>query len=166
MRAQRLSIALLAAGALAVAGCGGDDNGGGGGGESKSSSPAPSSGGGGGSNVKLSATEFKFSPSDPSVKKTGTVTFTVSNDGQVTHALEVEGKGVEQKTGDIQSGKSATLKVDLSRDGTYEFYCPIDGHKQQGMEGKVKVGSGGGSSSSSSGDDDSSSGSGGGGAGY
>ena len=23
--------------------------------------------------------------------------------------------------------------------GTYEFYCPVDGHKAAGMEGKVVV---------------------------
>jgi uncharacterized cupredoxin-like copper-binding protein len=163
MRVQHLSIAVLAAGALAVAGCGSDDNkssdNSGGSSSSKQSAPAPS---GGGSTVDLSATEFKFDPKDPSVKKTGTVTFTVKNDGQTTHALEVEGPGEEKKTGNIEPGKSATLKVDISKAGSYEFYCPVDGHKQQGMTGEVKVGSGGGSSSSS----DSDSNSGGGSSGY
>jgi uncharacterized cupredoxin-like copper-binding protein len=163
MTAQRLSIAVLAAGALAVAGCGSDDNNDNGGGSaSKNKSAQPAAPAGGSSAVKLSATEFKFTPSDPSVKKTGPVTFTVSNDGQTTHALEVEGPGEEKKTSDIAPGKSATLKVDLSKDGKYEFYCPIDGHKQQGMKGEIKVGSGAGGSSSK----DSSESSGGGSSGY
>jgi uncharacterized cupredoxin-like copper-binding protein len=162
MRPQRLSIAVLAAGALAVAGCGSDDNSDNGGGSaSKDKSAQPAAPSGGGSAVKLSATEFKFAPADPTVKKTGTVTFTVSNDGQTTHALEVEGPGEEKKTSDIAPGKSATLKVDLSKNGSYEFYCPIDGHKQQGMKGEIKVGSGGSSSSK-----DSSGSSGGGSSGY
>jgi len=159
MRTHRLSIAVLAAGVLAVTGCGGDDDddgGGGGGGSEKQSAP---SGSGGGSAVNLSATEFKFDPSDRSVKKAGTVTFKVTNDGQAPHALEVEGPGEEKETPTIEPGKSATLKVDLNKDGSYEFYCPVDGHKQQGMTGEIKVGSGGSGSSSS---DDS----GGGGAGY
>jgi uncharacterized cupredoxin-like copper-binding protein len=152
MTAQRLSIAVLAAGALAVAGCGSDDNNDNGGGSaSKDKSAQPAAPSGGGSAVKLSATDFKFTPSDPSVKKTGTVTFTVANDGQTTHALEVEGPGEEKETSDIAPGKSATLKVDLSKDGSYEFYCPIDGHKQKGMKGEIKVGGGSGSSSKSSG---------------
>ncbi len=158
MRAQPVSIAVLAAGVLAVAGCGGDDNGGGGGGGGGSSSKPSAPAAGGGSTVKLSETEFKINPSNPSVKKKGNVTFSVSNDGQVTHALEVEGPAGEKKTADIASGKSATLKVDITKPGTYEFYCPIDGHKQMGMKGEVKVGSGGGGSSSGG-----SSGSGGGG---
>lgn len=150
MRARHFSIAVAGVIALAVTGCGSDnsssDNSGGGSSSSKQSTPSTS--GGGGSSVKLETTEFKFSPSTPSVKKTGTATFTVANKGQTVHALEVEGPGGEKKTGSIQPGQTATLKVDLSKDGTYEFYCPIDGHKQQGMVGKVKVGSGGGSSSS------------------
>jgi uncharacterized cupredoxin-like copper-binding protein len=150
MRAQHLSLAVLAAGALAVAGCGGDDNkssDSGGGGSSSAKQNAPASGGA--SAVNLAASEFKFDPSDPSVKKTGVVTFRVKNGGQVTHALEVEGPGEEKKTGNIAPGQSAALKVDISKPGSYEFYCPVDGHKQQGMKGEVKVGGGGGSSSSS-----------------
>lgn len=151
---RALSIAVLAAGVVAVVGCGGNDDNNGGGASKSTTQPAPS---GGGSTVKLSETEFKISPADPSVKTTGTVTFVASNDGTTTHALEVEGPGGEKKTTDIGPGKSATLKVDVSKPGTYEFYCPIDAHKQQGMKGEVKVGSSGGSSSSS----DSSSGGGG-----
>jgi uncharacterized cupredoxin-like copper-binding protein len=40
----------------------------------------------------------------------------------------------------IEPGKSATLKVDLSTPGTYEIYCPVDGHKPGGMKGEIKVG--------------------------
>jgi len=163
MRTHRFSIAILAVGALAVAGCGSDDKSdnssskSGGGGSSNKSAPSTSGGG----TVKLSATEFKFSPADPTVKK-GTATFTVKNDGQTVHALEVEGPNGEKQTPNIQPGKSATLKVDLSKNGKYEFYCPVDGHKQQGMKGEVTVGGGGSSSSSSNASDDSGGSSGGG----
>jgi uncharacterized cupredoxin-like copper-binding protein len=163
MRTHRLSIVVLAVGALAVAGCGSDDNGdsnssSSNGGSSSSNKSAPSTSGAGA--VKLSATEFKFAPSNPTVKK-GTVSFTIKNDGQTVHALEVEGPGEESKTGDVQPGQSKTIKVNLNKDGKYEFYCPIDSHKQQGMKGEVTVG-GGSSSSSSSASDDSGNGSSGG----
>ena len=85
------------------------------------------------------------------MKKAGTVTFSVKNDGTTTHALEVEGPSGEKKTSDISPGSSATLEVKLDKAGKYEFYCPIDGHKQMGMKGEVTVGGGGGGSSSSSG---------------
>lgn len=67
---------------------------------------------------------------------TGTVTFDVKNDGNVAHAFEITGNGVDQKTDTIQPGKSATLKVDLKA-GKYEVFCPISGHKQLGMDGFV-----------------------------
>lgn len=144
MRARPLAIAVMAVGALAAAGCGSSNNdngsGGGGGGGGSAAKPSAPAAGGGGSTVKLSETEFKIDPASPSVKKAGTVSFVASNKGTTIHALELEGPGGEKKTGNIQPGQSATLKVDLSKPGTYEFYCPIDGHKQQGMKGEIKVG--------------------------
>lgn len=32
----------------------------------------------------------------------------------------------------------AELKVNLKA-GTYELYCPVDGHAEEGMEGKLMV---------------------------
>jgi uncharacterized cupredoxin-like copper-binding protein len=64
----------------------------------------------------------------------------VTNDGQVTHNLEVEGPNGEQELpSDLAPGDSGTLTVDLSKPGTYEFYCPVDNHKQMGMEGEITV---------------------------
>ena len=79
-------------------------------------------------------------------------------------SLEVEGPKGEAKVHAIQPGSSATLKVDLSKPGTYRFYCPIDGHRKLGMAGQVIVGGGG--KSSSSGGGPAPSGGGGGGGGY
>jgi uncharacterized cupredoxin-like copper-binding protein len=90
--------------------------------------------------ISLSEKEFSITPKTINVSKTGSYTFDVKNDGQITHALEVEGNGVEQKTGDIQPGGSATLTVDLSKKGSYEVYCPIDGHRQNGMQAALAVG--------------------------
>ncbi|HYX78110.1 MAG TPA: cupredoxin domain-containing protein [Solirubrobacterales bacterium] len=129
--------AIAALGGIAIAGCGG------GGGSSTTaaagSSTTTTSAGGGASTVKVSETEYKLDPSDPSVKA-GTVTFDATNDGHVTHSLEVEGpNGDEELKSDLAPGQSGTLTVDLSKPGTYEFYCPIDNHKQLGMEGTVTV---------------------------
>ena len=75
------------------------------------------------------------------------MTFEVTNNGSVDHALEVEGQGVEEETETIKPGESAELAVDLSKEGSYEIYCPIDGHRDSGMEGTLTVGAsmGGGS---------------------
>jgi uncharacterized cupredoxin-like copper-binding protein len=90
----------------------------------------------------LSETDFKLSPATFTIDKAGTYTFRAVNNGQVTHSLEVEGSGVEAKlANDLQPGDSGTLKVKLEA-GTYEIYCPIDGHKDKGMEGAIKVAGG------------------------
>jgi uncharacterized cupredoxin-like copper-binding protein len=36
-------------------------------------------------------------------------------------------------------GGSAKLTVDLNKPGTYEMYCPVDGHREMGMEGEITV---------------------------
>jgi plastocyanin len=144
---------VVAAGLLLSA-CGSDS--------SKSGGSAPAASGGGGQAINVSETEFKLDPANPSVLKAGTVTIKATNDGSMVHALEVEGPGGEVKTQPIQPGKSATLKADLSKAGTYEWYCPIDGHKAQGMRGEIKVAGGGGGGGGGTSSDDS----GGGGGGY
>jgi plastocyanin len=113
-----------------LAGCGSDSN---------SNQAAGTSTGGGGSSVELTATEFKFDPSTVNVDAAGQTTFTVVNDGQVGHALEIEGQGIEEKTDTIDPGNTTDLTVDL-KPGEYEFYCPIGNHRAQGMEGKLVVG--------------------------
>lgn len=133
-RRRRCALALLVLatlGGLAVAGCGGGDNG--------STTAGPGASPSGAQSVDVSETEYQLDPSDPTVKS-GTVTFKATNDGTVTHSLEVEGPNGEQELdSDLSPGQSGTLTVDLSKPGKYEFYCPIDNHKQMGMEGTVTV---------------------------
>jgi uncharacterized cupredoxin-like copper-binding protein len=133
----------LTALALAAAGCGGDD----GGDQAATTPPAattptrpaptattPSKGR---SAVAVSATEFRFSPSNIDVKA-GETTFRLKNDGGAPHALEIEGQGIEEETEVITGGQSTTLKVDLEP-GKYEIYCPVGNHRQMGMQGEVTV---------------------------
>jgi uncharacterized cupredoxin-like copper-binding protein len=146
MRINRRFAALFviaAAVAVPVAGCGGgsDDNSTSadtsGGGAPPASTTA--SGGGSGQTVDMTAADFKFDPSDPTVKS-GQVTFNLKNDGQVPHSLEIEDvNGQDQEIeGDVQPGQSGTLTVNLPP-GKYEFYCPVANHKEMGMEGDITV---------------------------
>ena len=121
---MRLALFLLPATVL-LAGCGG------------SSSGSSMQGGAVVKTIQISEKEFSLTPSTVTVSKPGTYAFQVSNKGTITHAFEVEGNGVEEKSGDIQAGSSATLKVTFSKNGSYEIYCPIDGHKAQGMKGTL-----------------------------
>ena len=134
----RLLLATLLALSLPLAaGCGGGDNGGaqGGGGGGGGAS-------GGGQTIQVAALDFHFHPADLEVNP-GAVSIELRNDGQAPHAIEVEGNGVEKESATIGPGESTTLDLDLDQ-GTYEIYCPVDGHKARGMVGTLTVGSGGG----------------------
>jgi plastocyanin len=142
MRALSL-IVLIAAFAIPVAGCGGDDDDNGGGSSSGGSTTKESSsggGGGGGQTLKISADPggaLKFNKTSLSAKA-GKVTIVMDNPSTLPHAIEVEGNGLEIKGDTVTKGgvskASGTLKP-----GEYEFYCPVDGHKQAGMKGTLKV---------------------------
>ena len=111
--------------------------GGGGNGNEQSSS-------GGGAVIKtvtIDESEFKLAPSSVTLSKPGTYEFKAVNKGTVSHALEIEGNGVEEKSSEIGPGSSTTIKVTFKGTGDYEMYCPVDGHKNQGMKGSVTVGS-------------------------
>jgi uncharacterized cupredoxin-like copper-binding protein len=88
-----------------------------------------------GGEIQARMTEWAIELSDDTVR-TGQVTFRVHNAGEVHHALEVEGEGIEEEMDHLPSGGTATLTVNLTP-GTYEVYCPVVSagvsHREQGM---------------------------------
>ena len=87
--------------------------------------------------VAVSLREFAIDM--PDSLPAGPTTFTVTNDGTIEHSFEIEGQGVEQELEHhLKPGESMDLQVDLAP-GTYEVYCPVDGHKEQGMERDLTV---------------------------
>jgi uncharacterized cupredoxin-like copper-binding protein len=105
---------------------------------SASTSTTTSDNGGAGQTVQVSEKEFKITLPSTTLKP-GSYTFDLSNDGKIQHDLAIEGPGVSNaKTPLINGGQHATLKVKLTA-GTYDFYCSVPGHKQLGMDVKVKV---------------------------
>jgi uncharacterized cupredoxin-like copper-binding protein len=89
--------------------------------------------------VDVRLSEWKVEVSAPTVPA-GQVVFRVANGGQMEHAFEVEGKGLERRTAAIAAGASGTLSVKL-KPGRYELYCPVGNgaHKQAGMKATIEV---------------------------
>jgi plastocyanin len=148
MRAISL-ILLLCAVAIPIAGCGGDDDDGGGGGggtnnagggASKKSDTGGSGGGGGAQTLKISADPsgaLKFDKTSLTAKA-GKVTVVMDNPSDLPHAVEVEGNGDEFEGETVDKGGVSKATGDL-KPGKYEFYCPVDSHKQAGMKGTLTV---------------------------
>jgi uncharacterized cupredoxin-like copper-binding protein len=114
---------------LALAACGGngDDSAGG-------TTTAEATG----TAVKVSLVDFAIKPATVQLDAPGTYTFEVTNDGQTEHALEIEGNGVEEETDTLGPGEAGEVTAELAA-GEYELYCPVDGHRANGMEGTLVV---------------------------
>jgi plastocyanin len=103
--------------AVPIAGCGGGDDDNSTSAETAGATQASTTGGG--QTVDMTAADFKFDPSDPTVKS-GDVTFKLTNDGQNPHSLEIEDvNGQDQEIeGDVSPGQSGTMTVNLQPGST------------------------------------------------
>jgi plastocyanin len=87
--------------------------------------------------VTVSLTEFAIDM--PTEIPAGPTTFAVTNNGTVDHNFEVEGEGIEEEfEANLAPGETQTLELDLEP-GTYEVYCPVGDHRDQGMETELTV---------------------------
>jgi plastocyanin len=113
------TVAVIAA--LALAGCSGPGG---------SQQPA---------NTTLHLSEYKITPGRLSLDA-GIYTFTAINDGAISHAMVLTGNGVEAHTKDLAfgPGHSEGFTVTL-KPGSYQFFCPVDGHQGLGMQGTLDV---------------------------
>lgn len=136
MRSRLAYAALASVAAGTLAACGGNDSGS----ETSGSGDSGASGGSDtGTSVAVDETDFALALSVDTFSP-GVYTFEVSNDGDTTHALEVEGPGVEDVASDqIGPGESTSLTVTLEQ-GDYTIYCPVDGHADLGMSTTITVG--------------------------
>jgi glucose/arabinose dehydrogenase len=87
--------------------------------------------------VQVTLTEFAIEM--PTELSAGSTTFEVTNAGTIEHNFEIEGQGIEQEfEQNLQPGETKTMTVDLPP-GTYEVYCPVGNHAEQGMETELTV---------------------------
>ncbi|MDQ1722031.1 MAG: hypothetical protein QOI26_1765 [Pseudonocardiales bacterium] len=151
-----ISVALLAAGCSSSKGSGnGGVAHGGGAGSASSATSVSSSAGGAGSTATttssfrsgaaamgtaVTATEKEFTITlSATTFKAGAYVFTVHNTGKFPHNLTIEGPGVDKKTSPtMPGGGTGTVAATLQK-GSYELWCSVDSHKDQGMDLTIKV---------------------------
>lgn len=140
--------AAIAAVALLTAACGSSSS------SSNTSTQTAGAGGGGGNSstgssggtmVDVTLQNYKITISTMHLKP-GTYTFHVTNKGPSSHNLTISGPGLSTPhTPTFAPGSPQNLTVTL-KNGSYDFYCSVPGHKQLGMNVEMMVGSGGGAS--------------------
>lgn len=87
--------------------------------------------------IKVSGTDYAFSPASLSVKKGEKVKIVFQNDGKFPHNLVIDELKVTTKT--INVGQTDTVEFTADKAGSYSMYCSVDAHRQKGMEGTVSV---------------------------
>lgn len=81
--------------------------------------------------------EMGFSVKTISVKKGDTVKITLTNSGKYTHDWAVDEFSARTKV--IKNGETDSVTFVADKAGTYEYYCGVMTHRQQGMVGKLIV---------------------------
>jgi plastocyanin len=133
-RYARLTLLLLIVLTLGLAACGGGDEGGG----TTATTAAGTGGGGGGAAVEIMTSEG-ISYDESSVEATaGEVTIDYTNDSGLPHNVTLEGSGVDGEATDTITEGSTSVTVNLDS-GEYKFFCSVDSHRDQGMEGTLVV---------------------------
>lgn len=103
--------------------------------------PAPATAmGGKGGKLTIAADpsgQLKFSKSSLTATA-GTVTITMDNPSSIPHGVGVTGNGIDKDGAIVNKGGKSTVTATLKA-GTYQYYCPVPGHKQAGMMGTLTV---------------------------
>ena len=87
--------------------------------------------------VEVTLTEFRFSPLMITLP-VGGGTINISNTGTAVHTLTVPELGL--KSGDINPGATAQMKVGAVAAGMYTVLCEIAGHAANGMTASLMIG--------------------------
>ena len=85
--------------------------------------------------VTVKASEFKYVLSRKTAPK-GTIVFTLLNKGKLAHDFKIAGK----KTAVIKPGKSAILRITVSKKSRLAYLCTVPGHAPAGMKGFFAAG--------------------------
>lgn len=89
---------------------------------------------------------FKFNVTEIKVPKDTCVKFTFVNEDSLIHDFTVTGVDSMDtfQIPEVNKGVAKSIVIKTPNvDTTTDFYCSVPGHREQGMEGKLVIGSGG-----------------------
>lgn len=92
----------------------------------------------GGNEIKVTASDYKFTPADITVKRGEAITITLENKGSVEHDWVAEAINAKFAAV-VKPGQTGKLTFTASQAGTFDFHCTVPGHKELGMVGKITV---------------------------
>jgi plastocyanin len=90
--------------------------------------------------LSAKANMLRFSTSHLSAHR-GRITIVMHNPSNagMKHGISIEGRGIDRDGPIVSPGHNSELTVTLTKKGTYEYFCPVPGHRQAGMTGTLTV---------------------------
>lgn len=91
--------------------------------------------------VQIIASDYKFSPSEFTVKPGRKVRITLLNQGKKAHNIQFDlpGGKKEKIPRDVGPGQTGAMEFTVAGPGTFTYICPVDFHATLGMKGKMIV---------------------------
>ena len=86
--------------------------------------------------VTLHAKDIAFEQTAIEAQPNQAVTVTLINDGALDHGFAIDGL-LEQQL--VTAGKTVTFSFKTGSAATFQYYCPVAGHKDAGMVGTLTV---------------------------
>jgi nitrite reductase (NO-forming) len=93
--------------------------------------------------VKMVATDLKFTPPTIQAKVGQPVKIVLENKGAIEHDIAFPSIKADQPAASLKAvakpGQTASHEFTPTAKGSYEYVCTIPGHKEAGMKGKINV---------------------------
>jgi nitrite reductase (NO-forming) len=95
--------------------------------------------------IKIVATDLKFTPPTIQAKVGQPVKVVLENKGAIEHDIAFPTLKADKAAADLKvvakAGQTVTLEFTPTAAGSFEYICTVPGHKEAGMKGKINVAS-------------------------
>jgi plastocyanin len=95
------------------------------------------------SEIKVTATDLKFTPATIQAKVGQPVKIVLENKGAMEHDISFPTVKADKPGASLKvvakPGQTATLEFTPTAAGSFEYFCSIPGHRESGMKGTISV---------------------------